>query len=162
MAKDALLLGAADIVQRLSGACLGAVIASAGAVAGPVMPVHFGPSIIVLLGYDLPLLPAIIGAIGVVATRQFAPLTAVEARISRTGRFALTGMMVLVIIALVMSGERRPLVITGLAGGLGYSGVAIFELLASGVKVFAGFAIEAFTRGAVSIIKSRGPKEGDE
>jgi len=146
-------------VRQLGGAIVGWSVASVAATA--TAPPRFGPALIVVLGYDLPLLPALLGAIGVVATRRFAPVAAVEARMDPMGRHALTAMMVLAILALVLTGERRPLVIVGIAGGLGYSGVALFELLAAGVVRLVRAAIEIFSRGAISFVKDQQPKDGE-
>lgn len=135
------------------------MLAGMGALAGPAQPPSFGPALVVLLGYELPLLPALFGAIGVIATREFAPLAAVEMRLPARARHALTAMMVLAILCLVLAGERRPLVVVGIAGGLGYSGVAIFELLAAGVVRFVRGAIAILSNGITATFK--GPKEGE-
>lgn len=147
-------------LKHLAGGLAGFALASAAAVASPAVPT-LGPPLVVLLGYELPLLPALIGAIGVVATRRFAPIATVETKIDTTGRHALTLMMVLAMLGLVLSGERRPLVIVGIAGGLGYSGVAMFELLAAGVIRFARVAISVVSRGALSVIQDKSPEEGE-
>lgn len=146
--------------QPFIGGAVCSFLAGVGAAtdAAPPPP-SFGPALVIVLGYDLPLLPALIGAIGVVATREFAPVAAVEMRLTTRSRHALTAMMVLAMLCLVLAGERRPLVIVGIAGGLGYSGVAIFELLAAGVvrAVRAGIAI--ISNGINATFK--GPKEGE-
>lgn len=140
------------------GAAIGsAATAAIGAIATPQSPV-IGPVAIILFGQPLPLLPAIIGAAGVIATRQFAPVSSVELRLDRSGRLALTAMMVIAMLALVLAGERRPLVVIGIAGGLGYSGVAIFELLAAGVVRAARTAIDIFARGIRAFLSD--PKDG--
>ncbi len=136
------------------GGIIGLLGAGVAAAAQPVPP-SIGPALVIVLGYDLPLMPALLGAIGVIATRQFAPIAAVELRLDAAGRHALTAMMVLAMLALVLSGERRPLVVVGIAGGLGYSGVAVFELLAAGVKSAARAAIEILSRGAISFFKDK-------
>lgn len=139
-------------IKPVLGGLAGLGFASAAAVVEPIVP-SFGPALVIVLGYDLPLLPALIGAIGVIATREFAPIAAVELKLAARGRHALTAMMVLAMLALVLSGERRPLVIVGIAGGLGYSGVAIFELLAAGVVKAARLAISVVSRGTISVLK---------
>ncbi|MGE4321728.1 MAG: hypothetical protein AB7E60_01710 [Sphingobium sp.] len=149
-----------DAVRPFAGGVAGMLLASAGAVM-PDAP-SFGPALIVVLGYDLPILPALIGVVGIVATREFAPIAAVEMRLSARARYALTAMMVLAMLCLVISGERRPLVIVGLAGGIGYSGVALFELLAAAVVRGAGWAVDIFSRGVSAKIQSKGPEEGDQ
>lgn len=148
-----------ESARPLGGALAGAAVASIAAVASPVAPPSFGPALVVVLGYDLHLLPALFGAIGVIATREFAPLAAVEMRLPARARHALTAMMVLAILCLVLTGERRPLVVVGIAGGLGYSGVAIFELLAAGVVRFVRSAIAILSNGITATFK--GPKEGE-
>ncbi len=144
------------IGQHLSGAAIGAGVAGLAAAAPQPAPLSLGPAIVIVLGYDLPLLPALIGAIGVIATREFAPVAAVETRLSARARHALTAMMVLAMLCLVLAGERRPLVVVGIAGGLGYSGVAIFELLAAGVVRLARNAIAIVSNGFEATFK--GPK----
>jgi hypothetical protein len=147
-------------VKHLVGGLAGFAIASAASIVPTPAP-SIGPALVVILGYELPLLPALLGTIGVIATRRFAPIAAVETRIDVTGRHALTLMMVLAMLGLILSGERRPLVIVGIAGGLGYSGVAIFELLAAGVLRAARLAITVVSRGALSVIQDKSPEEGE-
>lgn len=144
--------------RDLSGGALGAIVATAASALPPAP--SFGPPLVVVLGYDLALLPALLGVAGVVATRAFAPVAAVEARLQPGARHALTGMMVLAMLALILAGEKRPLVIVGIAGGLGYSGVAIFELLAVCVVKATRLAIAVVTRGTLSILKDS-PEEGE-
>lgn len=140
---------------QFSGGLIGLSLATIAAAANPAPPPSFGPALVVVLGYELPLLPALLGAAGVIATRRFAPIATVETRIDAAGRHALTAMMVIAILALVLSGERRPLVIVGIAGGLGYSGVALFELLAAGVLRATRTGMEIISRGATSFFKDK-------
>ncbi|WP_303763483.1 hypothetical protein [Sphingobium yanoikuyae] len=144
--------------SQLSGGAIGLCVASIAAAASPAAPPSYGPALIIVLGYELQLLPALLGTLGVIATRWFAPIAAVETRMSDAGRHALTAVMVLLMLALVLSGERRPLVVVGVAGGLGYSGVALFELLAAGVMRAASAAIEIVSRGATSFFNDKGDK----
>lgn len=138
--------------RPLLGALSGFGMASIAAAATPAAP-SFGPALIIIAGYQLSPLPALLGVVGVIATRRFAPIAAVEMKLDAVGRHALTAMMVLAMLALVLSGETRPLVIVGIAGGLGYSGVALFELLAAGVVRAARLSIDVVSRGVSSFFK---------
>jgi hypothetical protein len=151
---------ALNSLRPAMGAVAGLALATVAAAASPQQPPpSFGPALIIVAGYELQLVPALFGAIGVYATRQFAPVTAVEMKMDARARLALTVMMMLAMLALVMSGERRPLVIVGIAGGVGYSGVALFELLAAGVVRAARAAKTIVSGGLTAIFK--GPKEGE-
>jgi hypothetical protein len=93
------------------------------AVAAPVA----GPTVISLLGYDLPILSAVFAVLGVVLSLALAPPPA--RRLSRVQKWALRIVLVLITLALVIYDQKSPLISLGWAIGLGFSGYTVIELL---------------------------------
>jgi hypothetical protein len=80
---------------------------------------------------------ALFGVLGVLLARRVAPISPATERLGRSGNGALTALLVLGVLALVIAGEKRPLVALGWAVGLGYSGLAFVELVARTALLFA-------------------------
>lgn len=91
-----------------------------------------GPVTVDVLGYDLPVLSAIISVLGVVLASMIAPpppLTLVK-------KLALTALLVLLMLALVISDPARsPLLSTAWAIGIGYTGLPIIQAISD--RIFA-------------------------
>lgn len=146
-------------VRSIPGAIFGAGLASLAHAAGPAMPPSFGPPLIVIFGFDVPVLSALFGVLGVLLARRVAPPSAVDARLGREGRAALTVLLALGVLALIIAGQKQPIVALGWSIGLGFSGIAVVELLASAVMGSARVALKAFTRGAAAEAAAWADKE---
>jgi hypothetical protein len=133
--------------RLLAGAMFGAGFASL-AEAGTGAHRSFGPAAVQLLGYDVPLMSALFGVLGVVLARRVAPIDPAAERLGAAGNAALTTLLALGVLAFIIAGEKRPIVALGWAVGLGYSGIAFVALVAEAVKRFAKSFLEAFVRGA--------------
>jgi hypothetical protein len=134
--------------RAIAGTVFGAGLSSlARAAAGPVP--SFGPQAIEVFGYPVPVLSALFGLIGVLLARRVAPVSPGAIRLGNVGNTALTALLALGVLALVVTGEKRPLVALGWAVGLGYSGLASVELVSQAVMKFASLFTQAFLRAAV-------------
>jgi hypothetical protein len=99
------------------------LIYAAAAAAGPVM--------VDVLGYQLPLLSAGLSVLGVVLATIISPPPA----LSMLQRVALTGLLVLLMLALVISDPARsPIMNTCWAIGIGYTGLPIIEAIGRWVR----------------------------
>lgn len=91
-----------------------------------------GPVTIDVLGYDLPVLSAIISVLGVVLASMIAP----PPPFSWPKKIALTALLVLLMLALVISDPTRsPLLSTAWAIGIGYTGLPIIQAISD--RIFA-------------------------
>ncbi|RHW17185.1 hypothetical protein D1610_11590 [Sphingomonas gilva] len=150
------------ILRLVAGPFFGAGLASIAHAALPAQAAapSFGPPLVIVFGFDVPVLSAIFGLIGVLLARRVAPASAAGAALGRTGNAALTGLLVLGVLALIVSGEKRPIVALGWAIGLGYSGLGFIELVARSVVAGARIIIDAFvaiaTKGAAAWAERRG------
>lgn len=85
-----------------------------------------GPVTIDVLGYDLPVLSAIISVLGVVLASMIAP----PPPLSLVKKIALTALLVILMLALVISDPTRsPLLSTAWAIGIGYTGLPIIQAI---------------------------------
>lgn len=85
-----------------------------------------GPVTIDVLGYDLPVLSAIISTLGVVLASLIAP----PPPLSLVKKIALICLLVLLMLALVISDPTRsPLLSTAWAIGIGYTGLPIIQAI---------------------------------
>jgi len=133
-------------LRPLAGGAIGAGLASLASVATATVPA-FGPAEIIVFGEAVPVLPALFGLIGLLMARRVAPASDAGARLGRTGNAALTALLALGVLALVINGQRQPLVALGWSIGLGYSGLAFVELVASAAMVAARAAARVFVAG---------------
>lgn len=117
-------------LRLLPGAVFGAGLASAARAA---QPASFGPESIMLFGAEIPVWSAIFGVLGVLMARRVAPATAAGAALGRVGNAALTILLACGVLALIISGEKRPIVALGWSIGLGFSGLGVVELVAKSV-----------------------------
>jgi hypothetical protein len=134
--------------RALAGAFFGAGLSSLAQAATGKVP-SFGPQTIEVFGYPVPVLSALFGLIGVLLARRVAPVSPGAIRLGNVGNMALTTLLALGVLALVVTGEKRPLVALGWAVGLGYSGLASVELVSQAVMKFAALFTQAFLRAAV-------------
>lgn len=88
-----------------------------------------GPATVTLLGYDLPVLSAILGVAGVVLALALAPPP--KRPLTGGQGWALRIVLVLLTLALIIYDEKTPLISLGWAIGLGFSGYTVIELLGS-------------------------------
>jgi len=130
-------------LRPLAGGAIGAGLASLASVATATVPA-FGPAEIIVFGEAVPVLPALFGLIGLLMARRVAPASDAGARLGRTGNAALTALLALGVLALVINGQRQPLVALGWSIGLGYSGLAFIELVAAGALTLARSLIRIF------------------
>lgn len=86
-----------------------------------------GPLVVQLLGYDIPVVSAAFGMIGVVLALALAPPP--KRRLGRGQTWALRILLVLLTLTLVVYDQKSPLVSLGWAIGLGFSGYTVIELL---------------------------------
>lgn len=85
-----------------------------------------GPVTIDVLGYDLPVLSAIISSLGVVLASLIAP----PPPLSLVKKVALICLLVILMLALVISDPTRsPLLSTAWAIGIGYTGLPIIQAI---------------------------------
>jgi hypothetical protein len=93
--------------RAIAGTVFGAGLSSlARAAAGPVP--SFGPQAIEVFGYPVPVLSALFGLIGVLLARRVAPVSPGAIRLGNVGNTALTALLALGVLALVVTGEKRP------------------------------------------------------
>ncbi|WP_343528741.1 hypothetical protein [Sphingomonas sp.] len=133
----------------MTGATFGAGLA---AMADAHAPHTVGPVAVIVFGAELPIWSIIFGIIGVLMARRVAPATAAGTALGRTGNTALTVLLVLGVLALIVSGEKRPIVALGWSIGLGFSGLGMIEMVARAVRggarlILDGFVVAA-TKGA--------------
>ncbi|MEO6361081.1 MAG: hypothetical protein ABIO43_10990, partial [Sphingomicrobium sp.] len=141
--------------RTISGAMFGGGLASlAEAASGAPAMRSYGPQAIELFGYQLPLLSALFGLIGVILARMVAPVSPAAIRLGRTGNLALTALLALGVLAFVIAGEKRPIVALGWAVGLGYSGVAFIELVSRAVMSFSRLFLKAFVNASLTAASS--------
>ncbi|MFZ5746378.1 MAG: hypothetical protein ACOY45_01830 [Pseudomonadota bacterium] len=137
-----------DFLRVFAAATIGAAGASLARAAPTIGPVE-----IVLFGYPIPIWSALFGVLGVVLARRVSPPTPAEDHLGRQGRVALTILLTVGVLALIVSGERRPIVALGWSIGLGYSGLAFVDMVARAVSAGARIVIDAF---AASIARAAG------
>ena len=139
----------AGMWRTLAGGAVGAGLASiAEAHSSP----RFGPPSIVAFGAELPVWSILFGIVGVLMARRVAPATAAGTALGRTGNAALTVLLILGVLALIVAGEKRPIVALGWSIGLGFSGLGMIEMVARAVRggarlILDGFVVAA-TKGA--------------
>jgi len=130
---------------QLAGATFGAGLASIAAAATPhVTPTAFGPAAVTLFGVEIPIFSALFGILGLLLARRIAPASNAGAKLGRVGNAALTALLALGVLALIVTGEKRPIVALGWAVGLGYSGLGFVELVARAVVTGARLTIDAW------------------
>ena len=94
----------------------------------PVLSIRLaGPTVISLLGYDLPVLSALLACVGAILTLAVAPAPA--RRFHAAQKWALRILLVLIALALVIHDQKTPLIALGWGIGLGFSGYTVIELL---------------------------------
>lgn len=86
-----------------------------------------GPIIVQLLGYDVPLLSALVGVAGVAMALELAPPP--PRRLNRRQKWALRGISILLVLCLVIYDQKSPFITLGWAIGLGFSAYTVIELL---------------------------------
>lgn len=86
-----------------------------------------GPVIVQLLGYDVPVLSAVVGVVGVVLALDLAPPP--PRRLNRRQKWALRVLAILLILCLVIYDQKNPFITLGWAIGLGFSAYTVVELL---------------------------------
>lgn len=86
-----------------------------------------GPIIVQLLGYDVPVLSALVGVAGVVLALDLAPPP--PRRLSKRQKWALRILAILLILTLVIYDQKNPFITLGWAIGLGFSAYTVIELL---------------------------------
>lgn len=129
----------------MSGAIFGAGMASLASAAGAgSTPPAFGPPVVIAFGYEVPVLSAIFGLIGVCLARRVAPASIAGSKLGRSGNAALTALLALGVLALIVTGEKRPIVALGWSVGLGYSGIAFIEMVARAVVGGSKLILDAF------------------
>lgn len=114
------------VLVNFAGAGLGAGGASIAQAAAPAI----GPTQVIVFGAPIPIWSAIFGLIGVLVARRVAPISAAEQRLGATGRAALTLLLVVGVLALIVAGEKRPIVALAWSLGLGWTGLAFVEAVA--------------------------------
>lgn len=136
------------IFRIAAGGALGAGLASVAKAA----PASIGPASVVVFGAELPVWSMLFGITGVLMARRVAPATAAGTALGRTGNAALTVLLVLGVLALVVAGEKRPIVALGWSIGLGFSGLGFIEMVARAVRGAARLMLDGFvvaaTKGA--------------
>jgi hypothetical protein len=152
---------ALKIARPLAGAMFGAGMASIAKAAAPGSPA-FGPHAVIAFGVEVPVLSALFGLIGVVLARRVAPATDAGAKLGPGGNAALTALLALGVLALIVTGEKRPIVALGWSVGLGYSGLAFIEMVARGVMTGSRVAIETFSKVIVALAEARQGKGGGD
>ncbi len=118
-----------------------------------------GPAEIVLFGAVLPVWSLIFGITGVLMARHVAPATSAGTALGRSGNAALTALLVMIVVAVIVGGEKRPIPAMGWAIGLGFSGLGAIEIIAKGMvaagrAVMDGFVVMA-TKGAAAWAQRR-------
>ena len=88
-----------------------------------------GPTVIALLGYDVPVLSALFGVLGVVLSLELAPPP--PRPLSTGQRWALRIVLTIFTLALIIYDQKDPLTALGWAIGLGFSGYTAIELIGS-------------------------------
>ncbi len=146
-----------QLYRAVAAGAIGAGMASiADAATRPI--VQIGPPEIILFGAAVPIWSALFGLVGVLLARRVAPATAAGAALGPVGNAALTGLLALGVIALIVAGEKRPIVALGWSIGLGYSGLGFIELVARSVVAGAKLVMDAFIEVAARIAAG---KRGD-
>lgn len=143
------ILARRSLYRPLAGAVFGAGLSSLAEAATRGAPPSFGPPEIILFGTTVPVLPALFGLIGVLVARQAAPPPVVP--VSPVRNVALTVLLALGALALVAAGERRPFVTLAWSIGLGFSGFAFIEMVASAVRNGARLVMETFIQSLTKI-----------
>lgn len=138
------------ILRPIAGAVFGAGLASVASAVQAAAGPSFGPEHVILFGQPVPVFSALCGLIGVILARMVAPASTAGARLGRVGNIALTALLALGVLALIISGQKRPLVAVAWAIGLGYSGLAFIELVAAAVINTAKLSLDAFLRASAA------------
>jgi hypothetical protein len=145
-------------VRLVAGGVFGAGLASAAQAAEPLV---FGPETVRLFGADIPIWSALFGLIGVVMARRVAPATAAGTALGPIGNAALTILLACGVLALIISGEKRPLVALGWSIGLGFSGLGFIEMVAKAVVTAATLAMDGFAQVAGRAAAAWAQRRGD-
>ncbi|WCT72071.1 hypothetical protein PQ455_10465 [Sphingomonas naphthae] len=130
--------------QAIAGPVFGAGLASVASAMQPGPMPSFGPSIIIVAGWQVPVLSALFGVLGVFLARRVAPASEAGAKLGRSGNAALTILLALGVLGLVIAGEKRPIIALGWSVGLGYSGLAFVAMVAKSVMTLARVALDAW------------------
>lgn len=133
-----------DVFRSLAGVVFGAGLASAAQAATPSV----GPTAFLIFGAEIPVWSAIFGLVGVLMARRVAPASAAGRALGRTGNIALTILLACGVLALIVSGEKRPIVALGWSIGLGFSGLGFIELVAKAVVTAATLTMDGFAQVA--------------
>lgn len=150
-----------QLLRTAPGAVFGAGLASLAQAATASAAPAFGPPSIIAFGFDVPVLPALFGLVGVVLARRVAPPSAVDARLGRDGRAALTVLLACGVLAIIIAGQRQPLVALGWSAGLGYSGMAVIEVLAAAVMGTVRFVVDAFSHTIEAMATAWSKRKGE-
>jgi hypothetical protein len=149
------------ILRPLAGAIFGAGLASLASAATPHAP-SFGPEVLILFGVKVPIFSALCGLIGVILARQVAPASAAGVLLGRRGNIALTGLLALGVLALIVSGQKQPLVAVAWAIGLGHSGLGFIELVARSVVTGSRLFLDAFIRASTAAGAAWADRKGQD
>ena len=109
-----------------------------------------GPTVIDVLGYDLPVLSVLTAVIGVMLAYALAPPAAREPAVS--GSVAILLLFALLLVAAEMYFQHTPLIALCWAMGLGFSGRVVLEELA---QIFRGLVTERLRAVVAAIFPSR-------
>lgn len=139
------------LLRAVAAGFAGAGFASIAQAAAPVPA--FGPTEIVVFGATVPVWSALFGLMGVLLARRVAPPTPAEERLGRQGRIALTILLAIGVLALIIAGEKRPIVALAWSVGLGYSGLAFIQLVSTSVVAAAKLIMDGF---AASLARAAG------
>jgi hypothetical protein len=132
----------AQLLRPVAAASAGAGLSSVAQAAAPSPSI--GPEAVVLFGHAVPVWSAIFGLVGVFLARRVAPISPAEAQLGAQGRLALTLLLALGVLALIVTGEKRPIVALGWSVGLGYSGLAFVHLVATSVVALSRMILDSF------------------
>jgi len=116
--------------------------------AAPASRRAIGPAEIVLFGTALPVWSLILGTVGVVMARRVAPASAAGTALGQVGNAALTILLLAIVVAVIVEGEKRPIVALGWAIGLGFSGLGAIEMIARAALAAGRLAIEGVVAAA--------------
>lgn len=149
-----------DLAWRaIAGTMFGAGSSSLAQAAVPTNVAGFGPTSFTAFGFEIPIMSALFGLMGVLLARRVAPFDPSTERLGTIGNAALTALLALGVLAFIIAGEKRPIVALGWAVGLGYSGIAFVALVAQAVRRFAKMMLEAFVRAATGAPAAGGDEE---
>lgn len=141
-----------SIALGLPGSTVGAGTASLAQAASRQTVI--GPAEMVIFGASVPVWSALFGLAGLVLARRVAPISAAEEHLDRQGRAALTVLLAIGVMALIIAGEKRPIVALAWSVGLGFSGMAFINLVADGVTHFAKLVMDSFASSIAAMARS--------